>query len=372
MSAVSFNCAKHRRFKLSPNIKLCLIRKKESLLDQRWKIRLPHLVAWSLALVAVLALLLLTRQVTQNNLEEHERNARRGLANLSHLSQQHASRTLHAADQTLQIVRALYLRDGMALDLAALARQGVVDVSLLHLVGIIDTQGVFRLSSLPQTPVVNLADREYFTAHVTRASDELFVSQPVLGRVSKKWTIQLTRRISQPDGSFAGVAVVSLAADYFASFYASLDLGQQGNAMLVGRNGRVWAQRDKLPTGAAEEVLPQAPGEGFFDSDIVAASVPRLYHFRQVPGFPLYVSVALGKQEYQEVGLRTNRLDWLLATLGCLLLLGFAAFFSWDRYLIQKQHQQLAQSHKQMTLALDSGGLALWSWDVVTDKMAVV
>jgi len=340
-------------------------------LGQRLKNRLPHLVAWSLALVAVLALLLLTRQVTQFNLQEHERSARRELANLSHLSQQHASRTLQAADQTLQIVRALYLRDGMALDLVDLVRQGAVDVDLLHHVGIIDAQGMFRLSNLPQTPAVNLADREYFKVHVARASDELFVSQPMLGRISNKWTIHLTRRISQPDGSFAGVVVVSLDAGYFAGFYASLDLGQQGNAMLLGRDGRVWTQRDKLPAGAAQEVLPQAPAEGFFDSDMAVDGVPRWYHFRQVPGFPLYVSVALGKQEYQEVGLRTNRLDWLLATLGSLLLLGFAAIFSWDRSLIQQQHQQLAQSHKQMTLALDSGGLALWSWDWVTGQMEV-
>jgi diguanylate cyclase (GGDEF)-like protein/PAS domain S-box-containing protein len=345
---------------------------KESPLSPRWKTHLPHLVAWTLALVAVLALLLLTRQVTQANLEADERSARRELANLSYLSQQHASRTLHAADQTLQIIRALYLRDGMALDLAALVRQGVVDVDLLHQVGIIDAQGIFRLSNLPQTPPVNLADREHFRVHAARASDELFVSQPMLGRVSKKWTIQLTRRISQPDGSLAGVAVVSLDADYFVRFYASLDLGQQGNAMLLGRDGKVWAQRDKLSAGAAgaaAEALPQAPVEGFVDSDRAADGVPRLYHFRQVPGFPLYVSVALGKQEYQKVGLQTNRLDWLLATLGSLALLGFAALFSLDRFLIQRQHQQLAQSHKQMTLALDSGGLALWSWDMVTGKL---
>ena len=319
-------------------------------------------------MVAVLALLLLTRQVTQSNFQEYERNARRELANLSHLSQQHANRTLHAADQTLQIVRALYLRDGMALDLAALVRQGVVDVDLLHQVGIIDAQGIFRLSNLSQTPPVNLADREHFKVHVARASDELFVSKPVLGRISKKWTIQLTRRISRPDGSFAGVAVVSLDVDYFSSFYANLDLGQQGNAMLLGRDGRVWVQRDKLLTGGgAESAFPQTPVEGFFDWDTV--TVPRLYHFRPVPGFPLYVSVALGKQEYMEVGQQTNRLDWLLATLGSLLLLGFAAIFSWDRSLIQQQHHQLAQSHKQMTLALDSGGLALWSWDLVTGKI---
>lgn len=315
----------------------------------------------------MLVLLLLTRQVTKAHLQESERNARRELTNLSQLSQQHANRTLHAADQTLHIIRALYLRDGMALDLAALVRQDVVDVDLLHQVGIIDAQGIFRLSNLPQTPAVNLADREHFKVHVARASDELFVSQPMLGRVSNKWTIQLTRRISQPDGSFAGVAVVSLDAGYFASFYASLELGQQGNAMLLGRDGRVLAQRDQLPTGGGERAFPQAPAEGFFDWDSVP--VPRLYHFRQVPDFPFYVSVALGKQEYMEAGQQTNRLDWLLASLGSLLLLGFAAFFSWDRYLIQQQHQQLAQSHKQMTLALDSGGLALWTWDLVTGNM---
>ncbi|MDP1529661.1 MAG: diguanylate cyclase [Rhodoferax sp.] len=339
-------------------------------MSPHWKIRLPHLVAWSLAVVVVLALLLLTRQVTQAHLQESERSARRELANLSQLSQQHANRTLHAADQTLQIIRALYLRDGMALDLAALVREGAVDVDLLHQVGIIDAQGIFRLSNLPQTPAVNLADREYFKVHVARAGNELFVSQPMLGRVSNKWTIQLTRRISQPDGGFAGVAVVSLDAGYFASFYASLDLGQQGNAMLLGRDGRVLAQRDKLPTGGVIEMaFPQAPAEGFFDGDTV--TMPRLYHFRQVSDFPLYVSVALGKQEYLQAGQQTNRLNWLLASLGSLLLLGFAAFFSWDRYLVQQQHQQLAQSHKQMTLALDSGGLALWTWDLVTGKMAM-
>ena len=344
---------------------------KESPLSQRWKIHLPHLVAWTLALVAVLALLLLTRQVTQSNLEKDERTAQRELVNLSYLSQQHVRRTLHTVDQTLKIVRALYLRDGMALDLADLVRRSTLDVALVHHVGIIDAQGIFRLSNLPQTPAVNLDDREYFKMHLARASDELLVSPPMLEQFSKKWTIQLTRRINQPDGSFAGVVVVSLDADYFARFYASLDLGEQGNAMLLGRDGRVWAQRAKLSAGAAQEVLPQAPVEGFFDSDMAADGVPRLYHARPVPGFPLYVSVALGKQEYQKEGLQTNRLDWLLATLGGLLLLGCAAIFSWDRSLIQRQHRQLAQSHKQMKLALDSGGLALWSWDLVTGQIEV-
>lgn len=343
-------------------------------MSQRWRNRLPHLVAWSLALVAVLALLLLTRQVTQSESQENERSVRRELSNLSRLNQEHASRTLHAADQTLQFIRTLYQRDGMALDLAALVRQDVLDIDLYHLVGIIDAQGIYRLSNLPGMPPVNLADREHFKVHVARQTDELFVSQPVLGRVSKKWTIQLTRRISRPDGSFAGVAVVSLDADYFARFYAGLDLGHQGNAMLLGRDGRVWAQRDKLPTDAGL-VLPQAremtflqqgQTEGFFDLDAPLDHTQRLYHFRPVPDFPLSVSVAFGKPEYREFVRQRTQRDWLLASLGSLLLLGFAAFFSWDRHRAQQQHQQLTLSHEHMKLALDSGGLGLWSWNLVT------
>lgn len=359
-----------------------MLDKKEALLSQRWRHNLPHLVAWSLALAAVLALLLLTRQVIQNEFQENERNARRELSNLSRLSQEHASRTLHAADQALQFIRTLYQRDGMALDLAALERRGAVDVGLFHQVGIIDAQGIYRLSNLPGTLQVNLADREHFKAHVARQADELFVSQPVLGRVSNKsnkWTLQLTRRITQPDGSFAGVAVVLLDADYFARFYASLDLGHQGNAMLLGHDGMVWVQRDKLPTDA-DLVLPQTPAltllqqgqsEGFFDLDTPLEHTQRMYHFRQVPDFPLYVSVALGKQEYRESVLQTAQRDWLLATGGSLLLLGFAALFSWNQHRAQQQHQQLALSHEHMKLALDSGGLGLWSWNLVTGDFEV-
>jgi len=344
--------------------------KKESQLSRFWRSRLPHLLAWSLALAAVLALLLITRQVTRSEYQESERGARRELSNLSRLSQEHARSTLHTADHTLQYIRSLYQRDGMALDLAALVRQDVLDIDLFHQVGIIDAQGIYRLSNLPGTQSVNLADREYFKVHVARQTDELFVSPPVLGRVSNKWTTQLTRRISLPDGSFAGVVVVSLDADYFARFYASLDLGRQGNAMLLGHDGGVWAQRDTLPTNEGL-VFPQVQSEGFFDLDGPNGHTPRLYHFRPVPEFPLFVSVAFGKQEYREFVRQRSHRNWLLATFGSLLLLGFAALFSWQHYRAQQQHQQLARSHEHMKLALDSGGLGLWSWDLVTGDFEV-
>ncbi len=61
---------------------------------------------------------------------------------------------------------------------------------------------------------MNIADRTHFQVQQISIDDELFISSPVLGRVSGKWTIQFTRKLFAPDGSFAGVAVVSLDPDY--------------------------------------------------------------------------------------------------------------------------------------------------------------
>lgn len=351
---------------------------RKAVLEKRWKHKLPHGVAWAVALAAVLLVLLLTRHVVQNERQAVEQSARRELSNLSRLSEEHASRTLHAADQVLQLIRVLYLRDGSALDLGDLSSRGAIDTAIFHQVGVIDAQGIYRLSNLPTTPQVSLVDRAHFRVHAEGATDTLFVSEPVLGRVSNKWTIQLTRRITLPDGRFGGAAVVSVDADYFGNFYASLDLGPQGAAALVGRDGVVRARRSLQSSGMgvtltktpALKMLAQGQVQGFFENASGIDQILRLHHFRQIPGYPLYVTVAFGVQDYQARAQAAMRMEWMQAALGCALLLGFAALFSWHRAREQSQHRTLAASHEQMNLALDGGGLGLWSWDIASGHFA--
>jgi hypothetical protein len=110
-----------------------------------------------------------------------------------------------------------YLRRGIE------ARKGSTDFNaILHSidipgdiivqVSIIDAQGIMRASSAgPQpAPTVDLSDREHFRAQLDSKEDRLFISKPLIGRVSGKWSVQLSRRFSNADGSFGGVVVVSI------------------------------------------------------------------------------------------------------------------------------------------------------------------
>jgi hypothetical protein len=138
---------------------------------------------------------------------ENERNTAEQAAvknsmNLAGAFDEHLSRSLAETDRTLKLLRNRYARAPGEFDLVDwLSTVQLFDSEILQ-VSIIDANGVLRLSSVDPTKFVglDLSDREHFKVHVNAESDELFISKPVIGRTTKKWSIQLTRRIANDDG----------------------------------------------------------------------------------------------------------------------------------------------------------------------------
>ncbi|MDE2371454.1 MAG: hypothetical protein KGN16_20970 [Burkholderiales bacterium] len=147
---------------------------------------------------------------------------------------------------------------------------------------------------------VDLSDREHFRVHVHASGDRLFISQPVLGRVSGKWSIQVTRRIALADGRFAGVAVVSVDPGIFPNLRTFADLGPQGVAALYGTDGvgrvRRTAAGLAFGTNARDSLVHKAAlarGEGVMRSVAAVDGVDRLYAYKSLPGTDLYVTTGM-------------------------------------------------------------------------------
>lgn len=110
-------------------------------------------------------------------------------------------------------------------------------------VAVIGPDGYLLSSSLnPQPDRTYLGEREHFLVHAKNLTDDIFVSRPVVGKVSGVTTIQFTRAIIGENWEFRGVLVVSINPDYIShvAFDTLSMVGMVG--YLVGPDGYVRIQ----------------------------------------------------------------------------------------------------------------------------------
>ncbi|MDD2844844.1 MAG: ATP-binding protein, partial [Rhodoferax sp.] len=271
------------------------------------------------------------------------------------VSQEHANRTFRSADQVIRFIQSRYLELGDKLDLTALTNQGVIDAEIFPQVGIINAEGIYALANRPVTGTLDLSDREHFKVHVNATSDALFVSQPVLGRATGKWSIQLTRRISHPNGDFAGVVVVSIDPGYFTRFYKELRLGNQGVMALYGLDGVARARS----VGVREEFGSQAKSspifariaegqlEGQFTAHSAVDKVERMVHFRKLPGYALVVLAGLDTGSVLATHNIAKEALWLQAAVVSLLVLALATALTRHLQQISREMSTRQQEQRQ-------------------------
>ncbi|MGA9011099.1 MAG: cache domain-containing protein, partial [Acetobacteraceae bacterium] len=172
-----------------------------------------------------------------------ERAAIKETSNLALAFEENIIRSIAAIDQVLLIVRDSYARDPGRFDLARWVSDRPFINDQTFQLSLIDASGMLVQSNLAGTrQPVDLSDREHFRVHVGARPDTLFISKPLLGRVSNRYSVQFTRRVIGLDGEFLGVVVASLDPSYLARFYESLQIGG-GFVMLVGLDGYVRAGR---------------------------------------------------------------------------------------------------------------------------------
>ena len=154
---------------------------------------------------------------------------------------------------------------------------------------------------------MDLSDREHYRVHVNSGEDQLFISKPMIGRASGRWSVQFSRRFTNVDGSFAGVVVASLDPEHLTKFYNKIDFGTLASISLIGADGVV---RSSGGTGSGFALGEDLGGSKlaahmhagvspstFDDADRSEGGEPLLITVRKVKGHPLWVSVSTSQDE---------------------------------------------------------------------------
>jgi diguanylate cyclase (GGDEF)-like protein len=195
-----------------------------------------------LGLALIVAIWLAVLQQDRRERDGAQRALVQDTASLARVFEENVIRAIAEVDKVLLFLRHTHQRDGNRHGWPEIIREAYAVSDLTLQISIIDATGTLIANSATPGKVkpMDLSDREHFRVHRERAEDRIFISRPVLGRLSRKWSVQLTRRLSGPNGAFAGVIVASLDPGYLSRFYDTVDIGQ-GAVVLLGTDGVVRA-----------------------------------------------------------------------------------------------------------------------------------
>jgi len=219
---------------------------------------------------------------------------------------EHVQASFRSTDDALRLLKFHYESTGLN-DLPAINRyfrSKVIDISTLNQVGVIDEHGIYAFSNLDHHKKMDLSDREHFKVHKEGGyPSPIFISKPVLGRASGKWSFQITRKLEKPDGSFNGVAVASFNPVQFLEQFQRAGLNSTSLIGLVGMDGYARALRvgdnNRADDTLRDLQLPIEVGTsdaGNFVSSHFFDKQERLYVFEKVENQPLFVVVGINTE----------------------------------------------------------------------------
>jgi diguanylate cyclase (GGDEF)-like protein len=188
----------------------------------------------------------------------------------------------------------------------AALRQLQKSSSIMVAIGWTDASGEAVAHSYDHPPPRhNISDMAFFIAVRDSAEDRLFIAPPYHSVVGDKWFTAAARRLSNPDGSFAGIVSAPLDQSYFTKLYRSIDLGKGGSISLLHTQGRLLArepeQKDAVGRSFADiplfsKYLPISE-TGTFESTSPIDGIARVVGYKAVPGLPLVVIVTYARSE---------------------------------------------------------------------------
>ena len=190
---------------------------------------------------------------------------------------------------------------GVREEMVALIRNVPGDAALL----LFGADGVLVNSTRPKSSEsISAADRDYFTHFRDHDDRGVYISLPIKGRVTGKWTIFLSRRLSASDGRLLGVVAAAVIVDDLQDFYHLALKGSDKAITLLRPDGVVLA-RYPHPENTIGTAMPKtspwygvaADKGGTYRSPGFFGAPPSIVYARLLDGYPMVIDVVVSEHE---------------------------------------------------------------------------
>ncbi|RKP47833.1 sensor domain-containing diguanylate cyclase [Pararobbsia silviterrae] len=224
---------------------------------------------------------------------------------------------------------------------------------------VLDAKGNVTMDAESETPPkVNFSERKYFAVHRDNPNVGLYISGPYPTRLHPgSHTLVLSRRISAPDGSFKGVALIGIDLQYFRKLFGSLSLGPNGLVALLNRDGTVTMRypysEDVIGTNVQDDDVMHrfnTEQEGCFWVDSKLDGVRRYHCFKSLADLPFIIIV--GETE-QHIYTQWKRRATMIGSLMALLIVGLFSL----ALALSLQLQRRMRAEADLSLLAKTDGL---------------
>jgi len=180
-------------------------------------------------------------------------------------------------------------------------KQLVVAVGPINSIWMFDRRGDVVATSLLSTRPFNARDRDYFVAQVERDAGT-FIGDVLAPRATSRAPfIGVSRRLPSPDGSFNGVAQVSVLPMKFEEFYARVG-GQPAAALSMLRTDGVMLARFPKVPGPSRPLTEESGFRRLIAADELGGrytavsqvdGAERHFGVRKLSRYPIYLAVGI-------------------------------------------------------------------------------
>ncbi|CAM3849431.1 diguanylate cyclase [Roseateles saccharophilus] len=268
---------------------------------------------WAVGIALLLALVEgMVGMALYASYQEHTARARQSVESLAQTLGQSVSADIRLIDNSLASLDRELVRAGPDVLQRPERLREVVDshrdlVPELFAIRVTDAQG--RVLNRETEGAMSVEDRPYFQAARQRPN-RLVVSDPVVGRVSKDWTLVFARARIDAAGRFDGIVYASMPTHHYFRMLNEVEVGTHGAATLRTESLSVVARYappvadPNAGTGTSQVSedlrawLARNPDQGFFTTRTALDGIERVSAYVRVPGYRLLMLVGLDTDSF--------------------------------------------------------------------------